>query len=121
MKKVAVVMFMNLWSFSLNANDPMRTTNEIHYLLGYIQSSNCEFIRNGKTYAAKKGYEHIQKKYEHFKDDIDSAEMFIEKSAKGSYLSGKPYYVDCPGRERVTSQVWLTEALTQYRLQNNPP
>jgi hypothetical protein len=49
------------------------------------------------------------------KDEIDTAEDFIEKVATQSSLSGQPYQVRCRGSEAVTSNQWLRDVLARYR------
>jgi hypothetical protein len=98
---------------------------EINFLKNYIQNSPCQFNRNGDTHSAPEALQHINKKYEYFKDDITSAEQFIEKSASKSTLSGKPYTVICPpsdkqdghGQQTLSSKTWLLRALADYRNQ----
>jgi hypothetical protein len=91
---------------------------EIEYLLNYLAKSDCQYIRNGKTHAATDAVEHIRKKYAYFEDDIDSTEKFIELSATGSSMTGKPYKVLCPGQPEENSADWLLNALQNYR---SPP
>ena len=98
---------------------------EINYLKNYIQSSPCQFNRNGDVHTAPEALQHIEKKYQYYKDEITSAEMFIEKSASKSTMSGKSYHVICPaqggqqghGKQTLTSKTWLLRALSDYRNQ----
>lgn len=98
---------------------------EINYLKSYIQTSPCQFNRNGNLHTAPEALLHIEKKYQYYKDEITSAEMFIEKSASKSTLSGKSYSVICPakgglqghGKQTLTSKTWLLRALSDYRNQ----
>ena len=89
--------------------------DEINHLLDYISNSSCVFMRNGSEHSALDAVEHIKKKYEYYKEDIDSAEEFIEFSASKSTFSKKAYYIQCPGESEVTSRQWLLEELTRYR------
>ncbi|WP_370979836.1 DUF5329 family protein [Agaribacterium sp. ZY112] len=97
------------------AEPDAKTQSEITQLLQFIGHSDCSFIRNNKNHDADEAVEHIQKKYEHFYEDIDTAEKFIEVSATGSLISRKPYYIDCPGQERQTSSAWLNSQLAEIR------
>jgi hypothetical protein len=88
---------------------------EVEYLLGLVKSSPCKFERNGKLYDGAKAYEHIKKKYDHFRDEITSTETFIEYSATKSMISGNYYYIVCPGAEPEKTSDWLLRELSKYR------
>ena len=90
-----------------------RLASQIDTLILTIEDSGCHFIRNGKTYTPTESVDHIRKKYNYFKDDIDSIDKFIELSASKSMISGKPYYVMCDDRERQVSATWLTMKATE--------
>lgn len=93
-----------------------KMTIEIEHLLEFIENSDCTFIRNGKAHDTENGLEHIEKKYEHFKKKIKTAEDFISHSASGSLISGKPYIVDCPNAKgRIKSSNWLLKELAHFR------
>ena len=77
--------------------------------------SGCTYIRNGKKYTALEAVEHINRKYDYFHDDIDSAETFVELSAAKSTISGKPYSIKCLGKAEQSSASWLLEELGRYR------
>src|SRR5450631_1524586 len=49
------------------------------------------------------------------RDQIITAEDFIENAATRSSLSGQPYEVRCDGGEAMTSNRWLHDELTRYR------
>ena len=100
-----------------SAAPPAITQTEINYLLGFIESSGCEFYRNGSWYDSKRAQAHLRGKYEILAgaDQISTAEDFIEKAATKSSLSGRPYQVRCGGGEAVTSNQWLRDVLTRYR------
>lgn len=100
-----------------SAAPPVIARTEINYLLGFIESSGCEFYRNGSWYDSKRARAHLRDKYEMLAatDQINTAEDFIEKAATKSGLSGRPYQVRCGGGEAVTSNQWLRDVLTRYR------
>jgi len=92
-------------------------SKEIQYLLDFIGSTKCTFIRNGEAHNANEALTHITKKYMYYKDKIKSSEDFIRYSATGSLISKKSYYVDCPNQEdRQRSADWLLKELSRYRL-----
>lgn len=90
-------------------------TREIDYLLDYVANTDCRYERNGKLHSGQQAVEHIRKKYDYFKDKIDSTERFIELAASKSTVSGRPYHIHCDKRPVITSQQWLLDALSNYR------
>ena len=88
--------------------------DEIDHLLNYIKTSDCEFIRNNKSYVPAKAVQHIEKKYKYLKKRIKSAEDFIKGAATESSMSGKPYRIICAGKEMTTAD-WLRVELQRYR------
>jgi hypothetical protein len=94
--------------------------DEIAYLLKYIRESPCTFIRNGSEYDGAAAADHVAAKYEHFKDEIKSAEDFIDRAATKSLLSGAPYQVRCGSSAKTGAAGWLLDVLHSYRLQHKP-
>jgi Family of unknown function (DUF5329) len=88
---------------------------KIEYLKSELRSSNCQYERNGTVYSVEEALKHINRKQDYFADDIDSALKFVELSATKSTMSGKSYYVICPGKEKVRSALWLQSKLTEYK------
>ena len=105
-----------------SAAPPAIAQTEINYLLGSIESSGCEFYRNGSWYDSKRAQAHLRDKYQMLAaaDQISTAEDFIEKAATKSSLSGRPYQVRCGGGEAVTSNQWLRAVLARYRALRAP-
>lgn len=90
---------------------------EIEHLFTYLESSGCEFNRNGSWYAATEASVHIRKKYDYLtrKGLLNTSESFIEKAASESSMSGKPYQVKCEGQPVVLSSIWFKNELKAYR------
>jgi hypothetical protein len=92
--------------------------SEISHLLDYLETSGCQFYRNGTWYTdMKAARDHAEQKYRYFaeKGRINSAEDFIKWAVSKSELSGKPYLVKSGnGPEEPTAQ-WLTDELDRYR------
>ena len=91
----------------------------INYLLAFVEKSDCTFIRNDRAHTSKEAVAHIQRKYEHFKDEIKTPEDFIRLSASKSLISGRPYWVETKAGQRIKSETWLLEALEAYRQKQN--
>jgi hypothetical protein len=109
------VLLMLLTAGAGAARQPMPLQQTIDHLLGYVNQSGLTFMRNGKSYTAPEAAGHMRRKYEHYQDDIGSAEDFIRLCATRSLMSGKPYtLVDEDGRELATGD-WLSRELLEYR------
>ena len=87
----------------------------IQYLLTFVENSRCLFFRNNKAHTAQEAAAHMQRKYEHFKDEIKTPEDFIRLAATKSLMTGKLYYVKLPDGKKITSEAWLLQALKAYR------
>jgi len=95
------------------AGDSLEQT--INYLLDYIGKSDATFIRNGQTHTQQEAVNHVKAKYEHFKNEIKTPEDFIQLAASKSLLTGKPYLVRTPNGKEMRLDIWLTDALKEYR------
>jgi hypothetical protein len=96
---------------------PPAARAEVDALLNRLQTSGCEFNRNGSWYAGADAKAHLLKKLDYLegKSLVASAEQFIERGATGSSMSGKPYQVRCAGKAPVESAQWLKAELQQLR------
>jgi hypothetical protein len=87
----------------------------IEYLIRFVSESDMVFVRNFGKHEAKRAAGHIRDKYEHFEDEIDSPEEFIELSASKSLLTGRKYTVIDPQGIEIESRDWLLDELQAYR------
>ena len=90
----------------------------VQYLITYVKESDVTFKRNATHYSGSEAAQHIHKKYQHFKGDIDTPEKFIELCATGSLMTGKPYFIITTQGEQLPSSEWLHTELAVYRLRN---
>ncbi len=111
--KIYTLLFPILITFTLSAESS--DSVEIDHLLAYVKNTQCKYIRNGDVYNGTKAVQHIQRKYDYFKDDIRSAEDFIRLSATKSIILGSKYHIKCPGQKKVESASWLLDELHRYR------
>lgn len=113
-----LLMAMMLLSFSqgLSASQEASTTAEINYLLQQIELTECTFNRNGSRHQGAEAVAHIQRKYDYYYDDIESAEDFIRLSASKSTVTRRAYTIECSGGEVQSSEQWLLQRLQDYRL-----
>jgi len=86
----------------------------IRYLIDRVATAPLTFVRNGDEYTAAQAAQHLQRKYRHYRDAIETPEDFIELCASRSLASGSPYQViDSQGHTRPTGE-WLRSELAAY-------
>jgi hypothetical protein len=115
--KLNKILLISLSIFSLNIY--ASTQSEIIYLLNFVASTDCQYERNGNFYNGKEAFEHINKKYKYYSDDIQSTEDFIKYAASKSKMSGKYYKIHCHNKSLIKSQDWLLNELMIYRKSKN--
>jgi len=96
---------------------PAPARAEVDALLARLQSSGCQFNRNGSWYSGGEAKDHLLRKLEYLekKDMVRNAEQFIDLGAATSSSSGKPYMVKCGAAAPVESKAWLTTELKAIR------
>jgi hypothetical protein len=96
---------------------PPATRAEIEGLLARLETSRCEFQRNGTWHSATDAKSHLLVKLRYLEDRgmVDSAEQFIELAASKSSMSGQPYQVRCAHAAPVPSSTWLLSQLQRIR------
>ena len=113
MKFKALVLF-SLATLSASAQSP---SSEIDKLFHALETSGCNFSRNGSWYSAEEASTHLHRKYEYLakKGQAKSAESFIDLAASKSSMSGKPYMVRCGNSTPVESRSWFLRKLADIR------
>ena len=114
---MATIAVMALLSVDARSDVPDAGRNEVLHLLDFLRNSDCAMERNGKRYESEDAYSHVRKKYEYFRDKIQTSEDFIEYSATKSTMSGKYYRVFCKDKTAALTRDWLLEELRNYREQ----
>ncbi|MEO6278353.1 DUF5329 domain-containing protein [Roseateles sp.] len=116
------LLLLTLASLATAAPLPPAARAEVDTLLTRLQTSGCEFNRNGSWYSGADAKAHLLKKLGVLegKDMVKTAEQFIERGATGSSMSGKPYLVRCAGKAPVESATWLKGELQQARAGSAP-
>jgi hypothetical protein len=101
----------------------LRCGAEIAYLFARLETSGCDFYRNGSWYGSREAAAHLRRKYRYLleKGVVSSAEEFIERAASKSSSSGKPYQVRCGGGKIIESGPWLRAELMKYRKSRKCP
>jgi Family of unknown function (DUF5329) len=121
MKKLTLWLACLLSAFFFSANaqasEPAVAKTEITHLFSVLETSNCQFNRNGTWYSAKDAGTHLRSKYKYLQDNdlIPSAEKFVERAATESSFSGKAYQIKCADNVVQPSAPWFTAALVKYR------
>lgn len=114
-----IVIFCSLltWSITQSAPLPPPARADVEAILKALQSSGCQFNRNGSWYTGTQAQAHLTKKLDYLesKDLLKSAEDFIILGASTSSLSGKPYLVRCMNSQAVESKAWLQDKLRAIR------
>ena len=115
--RVLALIFLACWGSQVWAAPDPIVQRGIAYLLTRLETSGCQFFRNGDWYDAKRGRQHLEKKTAWLvkKDLVASAEQFIERAASASSRSGEPYLVKCADGSAVPSAVWLMDELIFFR------
>ena len=116
-RHLAAILFAAWSCVSLAAPTPAPVRAEIDALLARLQTSGCQFNRNGAWHNGAKAKEHLLNKLKYIerKGTVQSTEQFIELAASVSNSSGKPYEVKCGSAAPVPSQQWLTAELVKVR------
>jgi len=96
---------------------PPTARQEVDALVAKLQSSACEFNRNGTWHTAAEAKTHLLRKLDYLegKNLVQSTEQFIELGASTSSASGKAYQVRCGSAAPVESKAWLTNELKVIR------
>lgn len=92
-----------------------RAAREIEHLLNFVESSGCQFIRNGKSYPAADARPHLTKKYIAVRNRITTADDFIRYIASQSSMTKRPYRVRCANAAETQSGPWLARELKRFR------
>ncbi len=117
MKHILVIALI-LLSIPVNSDVPPKQKIEIEHLLNFIKITHCKVTRNGTTYQDSEAVNHIKRKYEYFKDEIETTEQFILMAATKSTMSGKFYMVQCGENKPHKTKEWLLKELGRYRENN---
>jgi len=79
------------------------------------------FVRNGDAHNAADAAKHMQAKFDHFKDEIVTAEDFIDRCASRSEVTGKPYQVKLSDGVVRDAKEFLTAELHTLRKGGGKP
>lgn len=116
LRTLIVLWFCLLANISLAAPAAAPVRGEIDALLAALQSSGCEFQRNGSWHGAAEAKTHLLRKLKYIekRSTLPSAEKFIELAASSSSASGRAYQVRCNGTVQPSAQ-WFGRQLEKIR------
>lgn len=122
---VAVIacLLLSIIAPAANAREAEPTAalaDTVSTLLAYVRESGCVFIRNGREHDAAAAAKHMERKYRHYMNDIETPEDFIRLAATKSMMSGKPYRVRTSSGEERLSADWLADVLDSMRRPASP-
>lgn len=111
-----IVMLLALCA-RVGVASPPDVKEEVTHLVSLVETSDCEFYRNGLRYDGAQAAAHLRDKYALVAaaGTISTGEVFIERVATRSSITGVPYGVKCQGRERVALADWMNAALARHR------
>lgn len=114
---MALAVLISTGAGSATAAPSETARREIASLIGALDSSTCRFQRNGSWYDGAKARAHLQRKYDYLlkKNQVDTAEQFIERAASRSSMSGQPYRIACPGQPEQNAASWFGARLQALR------
>ena len=95
---------------------------EVDALLSRLETSGCQFHRNGSWHNAADAKAHLLVKLKYFEDRgaVKTAEQFIELAASSSSVTRQAYLVKCESGAAVPSSVWLQSQLQLIRSAARP-
>ncbi|BEP47314.1 YfeK family protein [Variovorax sp. V116] len=84
-------------------------------ILRVSKMTTMTFMRNGDEHNAADAAKHMQAKFDHFKDEITTAEDFIDRCASRSEMTGKPYKIKMPNGSMRDANEFLNAELRTLR------
>ena len=87
----------------------------ISYLMNYVENSNLIFIRNSKEHSPAEAAAHMRRKYNYFKDEINTPEDFVRLCASKSLRTGRPYMLRLNDGSELRCDQWMLSVLNRYR------
>ncbi|MBT4091653.1 MAG: DUF5329 family protein [Deltaproteobacteria bacterium] len=118
--KKGLILFLIFFALPL-MGDWQFEKERIGFLLNQISRVDGVFIRNGVAHTPEKAVAHLELKMKNalnswFSPDKEkwTAEMFIEKLASKSSLTGNPYLIKFSDGRTVWAGEWLLESLARY-------
>lgn len=110
-----------LFLFSALVANAATADREIEALLAHLgRLDGAVFIRNGSEHSAADAEAHLRMKWNRQKEQIRTAEDFIERCASKSSQSGKRYEIRLKDGQKVFADDFLRSDLTALRARPKP-
>ncbi|MBI4764673.1 MAG: DUF5329 family protein [Deltaproteobacteria bacterium] len=98
-----------------------READKIQYLISSVETlKGAKFIRNGKTYDARRAGDHLRLKLKAAGDQIKTAEDFIRLCASKSSVSGEPYLIRFSDGSTKKAEVYFRNRLREFPEKGRP-
>jgi len=116
-RHLLTILCLLAFASSAPAAPSLTAKREIQGLMDALSASSCEFQRNGTWHGREEARKHLQRKYDYLlkRDLADTAELFIERAASKSSISGRAYQVRCPGQSAQPAATWFRAKLAALR------
>lgn len=116
-RHLLTILCLLAFASSAPAAPSVTAKREIQGLMDALSASSCEFQRNGTWHGREEARKHLQRKYDYLlkRDLADTAELFIERAASKSSISGRAYQVRCPGQPAQPAATWFRAKLAALR------
>jgi hypothetical protein len=111
----AIATFLAVTTVIAEDTRPRENDETISYLLTFVATSDCTFIRNGQAYNGRQASMHMQDKRRYFKNQIVTPEDFIRLAATKSLQTGQPYMVRTKDGQELRCDEWMKSILKGYR------
>jgi hypothetical protein len=106
------VLACALTALVLSAASALTEDQKIEKLIQTVGDvKDAVFIRNGTEHTPAQAAQHMRNKWERAKDQVKTAEEFIDKLASKSSTSGKPYLIRFKDGRELESGTFLREEL----------
>jgi hypothetical protein len=117
LRSALLVLLVSIGTVAGAATPGTVTQAEIAHLLAYLETSRCEFYRNGAWHDSREARAHLEKKKNYLmkRSLIGTAEDFVDMAATASSVSGDKYQVRCRPSPAVPSGEWLLAELERFR------
>jgi hypothetical protein len=116
-KRIAIALLFTVALAAHGEPLPPAAKAEVTAILARLESSGCQFNRNGTWHTGAEARSHLQSKLAYFENKAapKSAEEFIDLAATKSSITGSTYQVKCGVEASVPSAAWLKLQLQEVR------
>ncbi len=106
------IVMVWLWAFPAAACETLSEPQKIEQVLKLIESSDMQFLRNGKAYDGAAARKHMEEKWQYAGNKITTAKQFIHYVGSKSSFTGESYFVHLKDGKEMKSETWLSEQLS---------